>query len=128
LAEELKMVSDSTNGISSSLNGNKGFSSGDEEVTSKSTTSLNSTPQSDSNLRFVTRSNSKKSKNYSFFNEMMTTSSDTALPATRTYNRELHTRSSGVSSYSSDEDDFSPPARLPKRYNSTSSRSRRPRT
>jgi len=128
MADELKKVSDSTNGISSSLNGNKGFSSGDEEVTSKSTTSLNSTPQSDSNLRFVTRSNSKKSKNYSFFNEMMTTSSDTALPATRTYNRELHTRSSGVSSYSSDEDDFSPPARLPKRYNSTSSRSRRPRT
>lgn len=70
-------------------------------------------------------------RNYSFFNEAVSASSDGASTrSTFTRDSNLHTRSSGVSSYSSEDGDleeehFNPSPRLPKRYNTLPSRSRR---
>lgn len=98
----------------------------EEESKSDTPSSPVKTSTPDSNLRYNGgRSSSRRSKNYSFFNEMMTNPESSAP---KKYNRDIYTKSSGVSSYSSDEDDFTPPTRLPRRYNSLQPRSRRPRT
>ena len=144
LADELKATEENTDFsknismLSGLSNGTTAYlSDGSDTVTSMTSAKTSSgsrkiiSSRSDSNLRYNTpiptrtaSTRSGRTKNYSFFNEMVSES----LPTTTTkYSRDLNQRSSGVSSYSSEEDDdFSPP-RFPKRYNTLPSRSRRPR-
>lgn len=104
------------------VNGNSNYISDSSEQTVLPGKHL--TSRSDSNLRFSgSNRSSRRTKNYSFFDEMM--SEEVAPP--RRFNRD-NLRSSGVSSYSSeDDDDYSPPRGLPRRYNTLPHRSRRPR-
>eukprot|EP00111_Clytia_hemisphaerica_P007982 TCONS_00023186-protein len=123
LADELKKAnllddSNSTNG--SSLNNKDYYSDEDRKPTRSLSTRAS--------MRTPTRSMSTRrpQRNYSFFNEAVGASD---VPTTRsTYTRDTYTKSSGVSSYSSEEeDDYTPSPRLPKRYNTLPNRQRRPK-
>ena len=131
LADELKKSNlfgdeDSANNNNTNSN-NKDVDSDDDQKSSISSS------RSRRNDRVPVRSMSTRrttQRNYSFFNEAASASSD--VPTTRsTYARDtLYTRSSGVSSYSSEDGDleeehFNPSPRLPKRYNTLPSRARR---
>ena len=125
LADELKKSNLFVDQDDDTKNNNNVDSDDDQK-----STSLLRTKRSD---RTPVRSMSmrRSQRNYSFFNEAVSASSDGASTrSTFTRDNNLHTRSSGVSSYSSEDGDleeehFNPSPRLPKRYNTLPSRARR---
>ena len=132
LADELKQISQDGldgNGLLINGNNNNNNNNNSEEYPSDED---GDTPKSlprrvgsriDRNLPQRTLSARRAQRNYSFMSEMVN-----APDGRSNYSRDLNQRSSGVSSYSSDDDDYKPAINRLKRNNTLPSRSRRPRT
>jgi len=133
LADELKkanLLSD-TDTVSTSLNlNNNNLDSDDDLKTTRSPISSRTSLRGD---RTAMRSSSTRraQRNYSFFNAAVgapdMNSTTTSAATTRGYSRDPYQRSSGFSSFSSEDEDYTPTPRLPKRYNTLPSRARRPK-
>lgn len=128
LADELKksnLFGDQDSDTTNNNNTSRDVDSDDDQKSS----SLLRTRRSD---RTPVRSMSTRrpQRNYNFFNEAIGASSDGGSIRSTFRDNNLYTRSSGVSSYSSEDGDleeehFNPSPRLPKRYNTLPVRSRR---